>query len=100
VIGNIRHINNVKLRGFCAEGIHRLLVFEYMNRGSLDQPLFGLGPPLDWSERLQISIGAARGLAYLHSGCNHKIIHCDVKAENILLDDRKGVKIAVGCQSC
>lgn len=94
IISNIRHINLVKLRGFCAEGNHRMLVYEYMNHGSLDQPLFRLSPPLDWSERLRIAIGAARGLAYLHSGCDHKIIHCDIKPENILLDDQKGVKIA------
>jgi serine/threonine protein kinase len=94
IISNIRHINLVKLRGFCAEGNHRMLVYEYMNRGSLDQPLFKLSPPLDWSERLQIAVGAAHGLAYLHSGCEHKIIHCDVKPENILLDDQKGIKIA------
>ncbi|KAJ1697347.1 hypothetical protein LUZ63_005859 [Rhynchospora breviuscula] len=94
VISNIRHINLVKLRGFCAEGNHRMLIYEYMNRGSLDQSLFRLVSPLDWSERLHIAIGAARGLAYLHSGCDHKIIHCDVKPENILLDDQKGVKIA------
>ncbi|KAJ3697762.1 hypothetical protein LUZ61_001467 [Rhynchospora tenuis] len=94
VISNIRHINLVKLRGFCAEGNHRMLVYEYMNRGSLDHSLFRLDSPLDWPERLHIAIGAARGLAYLHSGCDHKIIHCDVKPENILLDDQKGVKIA------
>ncbi|XP_010916822.1 G-type lectin S-receptor-like serine/threonine-protein kinase At5g35370 [Elaeis guineensis] len=94
VIGNIHHVNLVKLRGFCAQGTRRLLVYEYMNRGSLDRPLFGPGPVLEWQERLDIAIGAARGLAYLHSGCDHRIIHCDVKPENILLHDHNQVKIS------
>ncbi|XP_062203578.1 G-type lectin S-receptor-like serine/threonine-protein kinase At5g35370 [Phragmites australis] len=95
VIGNVHHVNLVKLRGFCAEGARQVLVYEYMNRGSLDQSLFRAGAAtLDWSARLRVCIGAARGLAYLHAGCDRKILHCDVKPENILLDDRGGVKIA------
>ncbi|KAJ3705950.1 hypothetical protein LUZ61_009655 [Rhynchospora tenuis] len=95
VIGNIRHINLVRLRGFCAQGSKRLLVYEYMNRGSLDRPLFShVGPVLEWGERVEIALGAARGLAYLHSGCEHKIVHCDVKPENILLADGGQVKIS------
>ncbi|XP_020110244.1 G-type lectin S-receptor-like serine/threonine-protein kinase At5g35370 isoform X2 [Ananas comosus] len=95
VIGNIRHVNLVRLRGFCAQGARRLLVYEYMNRGSLDRSLFGsAGPALEWGERMEVAIGAARGLAYLHSGCDHKIVHCDVKPENILLADAGQVKIA------
>ncbi|KAL6846467.1 hypothetical protein ACP4OV_023915 [Aristida adscensionis] len=95
VIGNIRHVNLVRLRGFCAEGSRRLLVYEYMNRGSLDRSLFGrTGPVLEWGERMEVALGAARGLAYLHTGCDHKIVHCDVKPENILLADGGQVKIA------
>ncbi|KAJ1289929.1 hypothetical protein BS78_02G203000 [Paspalum vaginatum] len=95
VIANIRHINLVRLRGFCAEGSRRLLVYEYMNRGSLDRSLFGrTGPVLEWGERMEVALGAARGLAYLHTGCDHKIVHCDVKPENILLADGGQVKIA------
>ncbi|OMO62593.1 hypothetical protein CCACVL1_22730 [Corchorus capsularis] len=94
VIGNIHHVNLVKLRGFCAQGRQRFLVYEYMNRGSLDRTLFGSGPVLEWQERFDIALGAARGLAYLHSGCEHKIIHCDVKPENILLHDHFQAKIS------
>ncbi|XP_047078663.1 G-type lectin S-receptor-like serine/threonine-protein kinase At5g35370 [Lolium rigidum] len=95
VIGNIHHVNLVRLRGFCTEGQRRLLVYEYMNRGSLDRPLFRpTGPLLEWKERVDIAVGAARGLAYLHFGCNQRIIHCDVKPENILLADGGQVKIA------
>uniref|UniRef100_J3NFE2 Protein kinase domain-containing protein n=1 Tax=Oryza brachyantha TaxID=4533 RepID=J3NFE2_ORYBR len=95
VIGNVHHVNLVKLRGFCAEGARQLLVYEYMNRGSLDQCLFRAGAAtLEWPERMGVCVGAARGLAYLHAGCARKILHCDVKPENILLDDRGGVKIA------
>jgi serine/threonine protein kinase len=96
VIGNVHHVNLVKVRGFCAEGAGRqLLVYEYMNRGSLDQTLFRTGTlELEWAARLRVCVGAARGLAYLHAGCDRKILHCDVKPENILLDDHGGVKIA------
>lgn len=94
VIGNIHHVNLVKLRGFCAQGRQRLLVYEYMNRGSLDRTLFGSGPVLEWQERFGIALGTARGLAYLHSGCEQKIIHCDVKPENILLHDSFQAKIS------
>ncbi|XP_020258652.1 G-type lectin S-receptor-like serine/threonine-protein kinase At5g35370 [Asparagus officinalis] len=94
VIGNIHHVNLVKLRGFCVQGSNRMLVYEYMNMGSLDRPLFGHGPVLEWQERLEIAIGAARGLAYLHFGCDQKILHCDIKPENILLADHGQVKIA------
>ncbi|KAJ0634431.1 putative protein kinase RLK-Pelle-SD-2b family [Helianthus annuus] len=94
IIGNIHHVNLVKLKGFCTHKRDRFLVYEYMNRGSLDRTLFGPGPPLEWLERFEIAVGTARGLAYLHSGCEHKIIHCDVKPENILLSDDMQVKIS------
>ncbi|CAN8303308.1 unnamed protein product [Cochlearia groenlandica] len=95
IIGNIRHTNLVKLRGFCARGRQLLLVYEYMNHGSLEKTLFsGNGPVLEWQERFDIALGTARGLAYLHSGCEQKIIHCDVKPENILLHDHFQPKIS------
>lgn len=95
IIGKIHHVNLVKLKGFCAHRESRFLVYEYMNRSSLDRALFGNGVPvLEWPERFEIAIGTARGLAYLHNGCEHKIIHCDVKPENILLHDNLLVKIS------
>ncbi|KAL0378186.1 UNVERIFIED_CONTAM: G-type lectin S-receptor-like serine/threonine-protein kinase [Sesamum radiatum] len=94
VIGKIHHVNLVKLKGFCAHRGQRFLVYEYMNRGSLDRTLFHGEPVLQWNERYEIALGTARGLAYLHSGCEHKIIHCDVKPENILLHDKSQVKIS------
>ncbi|MQM17219.1 hypothetical protein Taro_050187 [Colocasia esculenta] len=65
-----------------------------MNRGSLDRPLFAAvgSPVLEWGERVEIALGTTRGLAYLHGGCDHKIIHYDVKPENILLGDHSQVK--------
>ncbi|KAF7115842.1 hypothetical protein RHSIM_RhsimUnG0047300 [Rhododendron simsii] len=94
IIGNIRHVNLVRLKGFCAQGRQLFLVYEYMNRGSLDRVLFGNGCVLEWEERFKIALGTAQGLAYLHSSCEQKIIYCDVKPENILLDDNLHVKIS------
>ncbi|KAG8378294.1 hypothetical protein BUALT_Bualt08G0122500 [Buddleja alternifolia] len=94
VIGNIHHVNLVRLKGFCTQWKQWLLVYEYMNRGSLDKTLFGNGPVLVWQTRVEIAIGTARGIAYLHSGCEKKIIHCDVKPENILLHDHFHAKLS------
>ncbi|KAK6150814.1 hypothetical protein DH2020_015746 [Rehmannia glutinosa] len=94
VIGKIHHVNLVRLKGFCAHAGQRLLVYEYIKRGSLDRTLFRGEHVLDWKERYEIALGTARGLAYLHSGCEQKIIHCDIKPENILLHDKSQVKIS------
>lgn len=93
--GMINHTNIVRLRGFCAEGSRRFLVYEYMLRGSLDSHLFQKGSNLlDWKSRYQIAIGTARALAYLHEECRNCIIHCDIKPENILLDLNYNPKVA------
>ncbi|KAI9196402.1 hypothetical protein LWI28_023608 [Acer negundo] len=85
-IGRTNHKNLVRLLGFCNEGQHRLLVYEYMSKGSLANFLFGESRP-NWHSRMQIAFGTARGLFYLHEECNKQIIHCDIKPQNILLDD-------------
>lgn len=80
------HRNLLRLIGFCATCNERLLVYPYMSNGSVASRLKGK-PPLDWNTRKKIAIGAARGLLYLHEQCDPKIIHRDVKAANVLLDD-------------
>lgn len=96
-IGMIQHINLVRLIGFCCEGKHRLLVYEYVAGGSLDALLFrkkshdendemGNGV-LDWSKRFNIALGIARAITYLHEECRKCIIHLDIKPENILVDE-------------
>ncbi|KAL5066146.1 hypothetical protein RYX36_027883 [Vicia faba] len=80
------HRNLLRLIGYCATPIEKLLVYPYMSNGSVASRLRGK-PALDWNTRKRIAIGAARGLLYLHEQCDPKIIHRDVKAANILLDD-------------
>ncbi|URE26591.1 hypothetical protein MUK42_07160 [Musa troglodytarum] len=80
------HRNLLRLHGFCMTASERLLVYPYMSNGSVASRLKGK-PPLDWITRKRIAVGAARGLLYLHEQCDPKIIHRDVKAANILLDD-------------
>ncbi|XP_052187895.1 protein NSP-INTERACTING KINASE 1-like isoform X2 [Diospyros lotus] len=80
------HRNLLRLYGFCMIGTERLLVYPYMSNGSVASRLKAK-PALDWGTRKRIALGAARGLLYLHEQCDPKIIHRDVKAANILLDD-------------
>ncbi|KAL2547848.1 G-type lectin S-receptor-like serine/threonine-protein kinase [Forsythia ovata] len=95
-IGTIQHVNLVRLHGFCSEGDRKLLVYEYMENGSLDSHLFNVkeSKVLDWKTRYQIMLGIARGLSYLHEKCRDCIIHCDIKPENILLDAEFCPKVA------
>ncbi|XP_062176243.1 G-type lectin S-receptor-like serine/threonine-protein kinase LECRK3 [Alnus glutinosa] len=86
VICQTHHKNLVRLLGYCDEGEHRLLVYEYMSNGSLASFLFGISRP-HWNQRVQIAFGIARGLMYLHEECRTQIIHCDIKPQNILLDE-------------
>ncbi|XP_009138189.2 BRASSINOSTEROID INSENSITIVE 1-associated receptor kinase 1 isoform X2 [Brassica rapa] len=84
------HRNLLRLRGFCMTPTERLLVYPYMANGSVASCLRERPesqPPLDWPKRQRIALGSARGLAYLHDHCDPKIIHRDVKAANILLDE-------------
>ncbi|BBG94398.1 NSP-interacting kinase 2 [Prunus dulcis] len=80
------HRNLLRLYGFCMTAKERLLVYPYMSNGSVASRLKAK-PALDWSTRKRIALGAGRGLLYLHEQCDPKIIHRDVKAANILLDD-------------
>ncbi|KAF3452590.1 hypothetical protein FNV43_RR03023 [Rhamnella rubrinervis] len=87
-IGRANHKNLVQLLGFCNEEQHRLLVYEFMSNGSLASLLFGPSSSRpNWYKRIAIAQGTARGLFYLHEECSTQIIHCDVKSQNILLDD-------------
>lgn len=84
------HRNLLRLRGFCMTPTERLLIYPYMANGSVASCLRERTPselPLDWPSRKRIALGSARGLSYLHDHCDPKIIHRDVKAANILLDE-------------
>ncbi|XP_007023184.2 PREDICTED: G-type lectin S-receptor-like serine/threonine-protein kinase SD2-5 [Theobroma cacao] len=97
IIGSIHHVHLVKLKGFCSEGVHRLLVYEFMGKGSLDKWIFKNSEEsniLDWDTRFNIALGTAKGLAYLHEECELKIVHCDIKPENVLLDDHFNAKVS------
>ncbi|GLJ36069.1 hypothetical protein SUGI_0723760 [Cryptomeria japonica] len=90
-VGITNHKNLVRLKGFCAQGSRRLLVYDYMSNGSLNSFLFTKNSKrqskiLDWRTRFEIALGTANGLLYLHEECNDRIIHGDIKPENILLD--------------
>ncbi|XP_073014248.1 G-type lectin S-receptor-like serine/threonine-protein kinase At1g34300 [Typha latifolia] len=100
IIARMHHLNLVRMWGFCAEKEQRMLVYEYVSNGSLDKFLFppiqsdekskNLVPPrplLDWNIRYRIAIGVARAIAYLHEECLEWVLHCDIKPENILLED-------------
>ncbi|GLT42717.1 hypothetical protein SLA2020_167030 [Shorea laevis] len=95
-IGSIHHFNLVRLVGFCAEKSRMLLVYEYMCNGSLDQWIFcrDKALALGWQCRKKIILEIANGLAYLHGGCRQKIIHLDIKPQNILLDENFDAKVS------
>ncbi|XP_023520604.1 probable LRR receptor-like serine/threonine-protein kinase At1g56130 isoform X3 [Cucurbita pepo subsp. pepo] len=94
-ISAVQHRNLVKLYGCCIEGQKRLLVYEYLEKKSLDQALFGKRTfVLDWPKRFDICMGVARGLTYLHEESRLRIVHRDIKASNILLDADLNPKIS------
>ncbi|KAL5217533.1 hypothetical protein ABZP36_018217 [Zizania latifolia] len=95
-LGQFCHPNLVKLIGYCVEDEHRLLVYECMPRGSLENHLFRRGSnfqPISWNLRMKVALGAAKGLAYLHSS-ETKVIYRDFKTSNILLDADYSAKLS------
>ncbi|KAL4387123.1 hypothetical protein GQ457_09G004560 [Hibiscus cannabinus] len=94
-ISAVQHRNLVKLHGYCIKGKSHLLVYEYLENKSLDKALFGHGDlHLDWPTRFNICLETARGLAYLHEESRPRIVHRDIKASNILLDEELCPKIS------
>ncbi|KAK8682308.1 hypothetical protein V6N13_054700 [Hibiscus sabdariffa] len=87
-LGKIRHRNIVKLYGFCYHQGSNLLLYEYMEKGSLGEMLHDSSCSLEWPTRFMIALGAAEGLSYLHHDCKPKIVHRDIKSNNILLDEK------------
>ncbi|KAK1320048.1 Serine/threonine-protein kinase PBS1 [Acorus calamus] len=91
------HSNLVELTGYCTDGDERLLCYEYMPNGSLEDHLFDLPPgkePLGWNTRMKIALGAARGVEYLHDKVNPPVIYRDLKSSNILLDEDFNPKLS------
>ncbi|KAK4284199.1 hypothetical protein QN277_001063 [Acacia crassicarpa] len=98
-ISRTSHVNIVTLLGFCFERNKGVLIYEYMSNGSLDNFIYKRGSPnafctLEWKVLYQVAIGIARGLEYLHRGCNTRILHLDIKPQNILLDEDFSPKIS------
>ncbi|KAH9616884.1 hypothetical protein KSS87_015934 [Heliosperma pusillum] len=97
ILGSIKHINLVNLRGYCRLPTSKLLIYDYLANGSLDDLLHERvdgGEKLSWSVRLKIALGSARGLAYLHHDCCPRIVHRDIKSSNILLDENMEPRVS------
>jgi hypothetical protein len=93
-IAKTHHRNLVRLLGFCMEGTRKLLVYEYMSNGSLADLLFKAKRRPIWKERVRIARDVARGILYLHDECEVHVIHCNIKPQNILMDDTWTAKIS------
>ncbi|XP_048229110.1 uncharacterized protein LOC8274361 [Ricinus communis] len=96
-MGRIHHVNVVRLVGFCADGFRRALVYEFLPNESLEKFIFsndGDNSSLGWEKLEDIALGIAKGIEYLHQGCDQRILHFDIKPHNILLDDNFTPKIS------
>ncbi|KAK3409647.1 hypothetical protein EUGRSUZ_J01754, partial [Eucalyptus grandis] len=95
-IGRIHHVNVVQLIGFCFEGSKQALVYDLMSNGSLDKHIFAEESDkfLDYQKIYEIALGVARGIEYLHQGCDVQILHFDIKPHNILLDKNFTPKVS------
>ncbi|XVF18524.1 hypothetical protein REPUB_Repub11eG0029500 [Reevesia pubescens] len=94
-IGRIHHVNVVQLIGFCVERTKQALVYDFMPNGSLDKIIFSTeSSSLSWEKMFEIAIGVARGIEYLHRGCEMQILHFDIKPHNILLDENFNPKVS------
>ncbi|KAE8669105.1 putative serine-threonine protein kinase, plant-type [Hibiscus syriacus] len=83
-IGRLNHMNLIEMWGYCVEGIHRLLVYEYIENGSLVDNL--MSNSLDWKKMFEIAMGTAKGLTYLHEECLEWVLHCDSQRVELLQD--------------
>ncbi|KAM0943318.1 putative protein kinase RLK-Pelle-RLCK-Os family [Dioscorea sansibarensis] len=93
-IGRTYHISLVRLYGFCFDNALKALVYEYMEKGSLDGYLFDEKQKLTWEKLYEIAIGTAKGIRYLHEECQRRIVHYDIKPGNVLLDGNFAPKVA------
>ncbi|XP_077238475.1 LRR receptor-like serine/threonine-protein kinase FEI 1 isoform X2 [Tasmannia lanceolata] len=94
ILGSIKHRYLVNLRGYCNSPSSKLLIYDFLPGGSLDEALHERSEQLDWDARLNIIMGAAKGLAYLHHDCSPRIIHRDIKSSNILLDGNLEARVS------
>lgn len=98
IMGRIHHVNLARLVGYCADGLRRALVYEFLPNGSLEKYISSKAKNkkccLNWEKLQQIALGIAKGIEYLHQGCEKRILHFDIKPHNILLDRNFTPKIA------
>uniref|UniRef100_A0A7N2LLK9 Protein kinase domain-containing protein n=1 Tax=Quercus lobata TaxID=97700 RepID=A0A7N2LLK9_QUELO len=96
-MGTIHHVNVARLVGYCADGLRRALIYEYFPNKSLEKYIFsanGKNHTLGWEKLQDIALGIAKGIDYLHQGCDQQILHFDIKPHNILLDQNFNPKIS------